>query len=61
MDNQEGNSGGVRWFPGGRVVRIWRFHCCGPGSIPDWETEIPQAVLGGTNNNNNNNNNKNTP
>ena len=26
------------------MVRIWHFHCRGPGSIPGWETEIPKAV-----------------
>ena len=31
-------------FPGGPVVRIWCFHCRGPGSIPDRGTEIPQAA-----------------
>ena len=25
------------------MVRILGFHCCGPGSIPGWGTEIPQA------------------
>ena len=34
--------GGV--FPGGLVVRIQRFHCCDPGSIPGRETEISQAA-----------------
>ena len=39
---------GINWeFPGGLVVRILGFHCCGPGSIPGWETEIPQAVQRG--------------
>ena len=28
-------------FPGGLVVRIWRFHS---GSIPGQQTEIPQAA-----------------
>ena len=27
-------------FPGGLVVRIWCFHRCRPGSVPDLETEI---------------------
>ena len=27
-------------FPGGLVVRIQCFHCCGLGSIPCLETEI---------------------
>ena len=27
--------------PGGLVVGIWCFHCCGPGSIPGLGTEIP--------------------
>ena len=31
-------------FPGGLVVRIPGFHCHGPGSVPGWGTEIPQAV-----------------
>ena len=31
-------------FPGGLMVRILGFHCHGPGSIPGWETEIPQAM-----------------
>ena len=26
------------------MVRIPGFHCRGPGSIPDWGTEIPQAA-----------------
>ena len=36
----------IQWgeFPGGLVVRIPGFHCCGPGSIPGWETEIAQAA-----------------
>ena len=34
----------IREYPGGQVVRILGFHCHGPGSIPDWETEILQAV-----------------
>lgn len=30
-----------KWeFPGGLVVRTWRFHCCDPGSIPGRQTEI---------------------
>ena len=33
---------GVPWWPG-----ILGFHCCGPGSIPDWGTEILQAVQHG--------------
>ena len=28
-------------FPGGPVVRTWRFHCRGQGSIPGWGTKIP--------------------
>ena len=32
---------------GGLVVRIWQFHCCGLGSVPGWETEIPKAVWHG--------------
>ena len=31
-------------FPGCVVVRIPRFHCHGPGSIPGQETEIPEAT-----------------
>lgn len=31
-------------FPGSQVVRIWRFHCPGPGSISGQGTEIPQAA-----------------
>ena len=34
-------------FPGAPVVRTWRFHCCGPGSIPGWGTNIPQAAQSG--------------
>ena len=30
------NCGGV---PGGLLVRIQGFHCCGPGLIPGWETD----------------------
>lgn len=30
--------------PGGLVVRIQHFNCCGPGSIPGWGTDSPQAV-----------------
>ena len=30
-------------FPGGLVIRIQRFHCCGPGSIPGQGTEISQT------------------
>ena len=26
------------------MVRIWHFHCHGPGSIPDQESEMPQAM-----------------
>ena len=26
------------------MVRILGFHCCGPGSISGWGTEIPQAI-----------------
>ena len=28
-------------FPGGLVVRIWCFHCWGPGLISGWGTTIP--------------------
>ena len=31
-------------FPGGPVVRILGFHCCGPGSAPGPGTEIWQAL-----------------
>ena len=31
-------------FPGGLMVRILGFSCCGLGSSPGQETEIPQAV-----------------
>ena len=34
------SSGGGGWFPGGLVVRILSFHCCGLGSIPGRGTEI---------------------
>ena len=38
----------IYWeFPGGQVVRTWGFPCRGPGSIPDWETKIPQATQHG--------------
>ena len=36
-----------REFPGGLVVRIPGFPCCGQGSIPGRGTEIPQAVRHG--------------
>ena len=36
-------------FPGGLVVRILAFHCCGWGSIPGRGTEIPQAMRRGKN------------
>ena len=29
--------------PGGPVVRTWRFHCHGPGSIPGRGTNVLQA------------------
>ena len=32
----------IRKFPGGPVVRTWRFHCQGPSSIPGWGTNITQ-------------------
>ena len=28
-------------FPGGLVVKILGFYCCGPGSIPGRRTKIP--------------------
>ena len=34
-------------FPGGPVVRTWRFHCRGPGSIPGQGTKIQQATQHG--------------
>ena len=34
-----------REFPGGPVVRTQCFHCWGLGSIPGWQTKIPQAML----------------
>ena len=33
-----------RDFPGGPVVRTWRFHCRDLGSIPGRGTKIPQAA-----------------
>ena len=33
-----------REFPGGPVVRIQCFHCRELGSVPNWETEIPQTT-----------------
>ena len=33
-----------REFPGGPVVRTWRFYCGDPGSIPGWGTKMPQAA-----------------
>ena len=35
---------GALEFPGGLVIRTWCFRCGGTGSVPGWETEIPQAV-----------------
>ena len=29
------------------MIRTWCFHCCGLGSIPGLETEIPQTMLHG--------------
>ena len=37
-------------FPGGPVVRIWHFHCWGPGSIPGQGTKISQATRHGQKN-----------
>ena len=34
-------------FPSGLVVRIWYFHCCGPGSVSGQGTEILQAAQQG--------------
>ena len=31
------------------VVRIWSFHCHGPGLVPGRGTEIPQAMRHGQN------------
>ena len=42
----------LREFPGGLVIRIWCFHCHGPGLIPGQGTETLQAVQHGQNNNN---------
>ena len=33
-----------REFPSGPVVRIWHFHCQGPGLIPGWGTNIPYTM-----------------
>ena len=33
-----------REFPGGLVARTLRFHCWGPGLIPDRGVKIPQAM-----------------
>ena len=41
--------GQAREFSGGLVVRIWRFHCRGPGSVPGRGIEIPQAIRCGQN------------
>ena len=38
-----------REFPGGLVVTIWCFHCCGPSSTSGQGTEIPQATGHGQN------------
>ena len=32
-----------REFPSGLGVKMWHFHCRGPGLIPGWGTKIPQA------------------
>ena len=29
------------------MVRTWRFHCCGLGSVPGQGTKIPQATQHG--------------
>ena len=39
-------------FPGGLVVKILGFHCCGLGSISDQGTESLQAAWGGQKNQN---------
>ena len=31
-------------FPGSPAVRTQRFHICGPGSVPGWGANIPQAA-----------------
>lgn len=31
-------------LPDRPVVMTWRFHCQGPGLIPDWRPKIPQAA-----------------
>ena len=36
-------------FPGCLVLRIQCFHCCGPGSVSGWGTEIPQDTWHGQN------------
>ena len=33
-------------FPGGLVVRIQCFHCCGPGPISGWETDPTNCTVG---------------
>ena len=35
-------------FPGGLVVRIWCFHCCGTSSVPGLGTEIPHQATART-------------
>ena len=37
--------GKQREFPGSLMVRIPGFHCCVPGSISGWGTDISQAAL----------------
>ena len=35
-----------REFPGGLVVRIQCFHCCGPGPLSGWETDPTNCTVG---------------
>ena len=42
--NKNENISHSREFPGGPVVRTWRFHSCDPGSTPGPGTKIPQAT-----------------
>ena len=45
--NTKKKSGGGAEFPRGPVVRTWRFHCWGLGSVPGQGTKIPQAAQRG--------------
>jgi len=42
----------MRKFPGGLEVRILDLHCCGPGSVTTWRTEILKAAWHGKKNKN---------